>query len=102
MRPANYVNGSFLPAGEGETFPLIDPVTGTASGEVPESSRATVDAAVTAARAALNGEWGRTSPEERAAALRRIADGIEARFGEFVDAETADTGKPRDLAATVD
>jgi aminomuconate-semialdehyde/2-hydroxymuconate-6-semialdehyde dehydrogenase len=102
MRPANYVNGSFLPAGDGETFALIDPVTGAATGEVPESSRATVDAAVTAARAALNGDWGKTSPEERAAALRRIADGIEARSGEFVDAETADTGKPRDLAATVD
>lgn len=34
--------------------------------------------------------------------LRRIADGIEARFEEFVAAEVADTGKPAELARRVD
>ncbi|MEU6751994.1 2-hydroxymuconic semialdehyde dehydrogenase, partial [Spirillospora sp. NPDC046719] len=55
-----------------------------------------------AARAALRGPWGAAGAEERAAALRRIADGIEARFAEFVDAEVADTGRPRAFAETVD
>lgn len=103
MKPAHYVGGSFLPHGEAtDTFPLIDPVDGTVRGQVPEASRETVDAAVGAARTALNGPWGRTGTEDRAAALRRIADGIQARFEEFVDAEVGDTGKPRELAATVD
>ncbi|MFB4319451.1 2-hydroxymuconic semialdehyde dehydrogenase [Actinomadura sp. 21ATH] len=103
MKPAHYVGGSFLADEPGGTaFPLVDPVDGTERGQVPEASRETVGAAVAAARAALEGAWGATGDTERAAALRRIADGIEARFDEFVDAETGDTGKPRELAATVD
>ncbi|MEV4887971.1 methylmalonyl-CoA mutase family protein [Nonomuraea sp. NPDC055795] len=71
-------------------------------GTVPEAPREVVDAAVAAAGAALAGPWGATSTEERCAWMRRIADGIEARFDAFVAAEVADTGKPRELAATVD
>lgn len=99
-RIAHYVDGSFR--SDGATFPLIAPVDGSVRGQVPEAPRETVDAAVRAARSARSGSWGATSAEDRAAALRRIADGIEARFEEFVDAEVADTGKPRELAATVD
>ena len=102
MRPAHYVGGSFLPFANSAAFPLVDPVDGSVRGAVPEAGPDVVDAAVAAARAALTGEWGASAPDERAAALRRIADGIQARFDEFVDAEVADTGKPRTLAATVD
>jgi aminomuconate-semialdehyde/2-hydroxymuconate-6-semialdehyde dehydrogenase len=101
MKAEHYVGGAFTGDG-GRGFPLIDPVDGTERGRVPEASRETVDAAVQAARRALRGPWGDASPQDRAAALREIADGIEARFEEFVDAEAADTGKPRELAATVD
>ncbi|WP_242894085.1 2-hydroxymuconic semialdehyde dehydrogenase [Actinomadura litoris] len=100
MKAEHYVGGVFR--SDGPTFPLIAPADGTGLGEVPEATREVVDDAVTAARAALAGPWGRTSAEERAAALRRIADGVQARFEEFVDAEVADTGKPRELAATID
>ncbi|MFI6520716.1 2-hydroxymuconic semialdehyde dehydrogenase [Spirillospora sp. NPDC050679] len=98
--PAHYVAGTFRTTGE--TFPLIDPADGSVVGQVPEATREIVDEAVRAARAALDGGWAATGVEERAAAMRRIADGIQARFDEFVDAEVADTGKPRELAATVD
>ncbi|MFC4913612.1 2-hydroxymuconic semialdehyde dehydrogenase [Actinomadura gamaensis] len=100
MRVRHYVGGEFRT--DGAPFPLVDPVTGDEAGSAPEAPRAVVDEAVRSARAALNGEWGATSPEQRSAALRRIADGIDARFEEFVDAEVRDTGKPRELAATVD
>lgn len=100
MKPAHYVNGAFTVAGT--PFPLCSPVDGQEIGTVPEASRETVDEAVNAARAAFQGAWGQTGTEERCAYLRRIADGIEARFEEFVAAEVADTGKPRELAATVD
>ncbi|MDJ1130995.1 2-hydroxymuconic semialdehyde dehydrogenase [Streptomyces iconiensis] len=106
MKPAHYVGGAFLaPTGgteSAETFPLTSPVDGKERGQVPEATRETVDAAVAAARSALRGPWGSASPEERAATLRAVAEGIEARFEEFVDAEVADTGKPRELASTVD
>ncbi|MFI6905439.1 2-hydroxymuconic semialdehyde dehydrogenase [Nonomuraea sp. NPDC050394] len=96
----HYVNGVFETTGT--PFPLISPVDGRQMGTVPEAPREVVDAAVAAAGAALAGPWGATSTEERCAWLRRIADGIEARFDAFVAAEVADTGKPRELAATVD
>ncbi|MDQ8701160.1 2-hydroxymuconic semialdehyde dehydrogenase [Streptomyces sp. LHD-70] len=110
MNRAHYIGGTFLPHGDDTgphgddtgTRPLINPVDGTIRGKVPEAGRETVDAAVAAARTALGGPWGSTSAEDRAAALRRIADGIQARFDEFVEAESGDTGKPRELAATID
>ncbi|MFE6686427.1 2-hydroxymuconic semialdehyde dehydrogenase [Streptomyces sp. NPDC057743] len=105
MQPAHYIGGAFQPPepeATGGGFPLIDPANGAVVGRVPEATRETVDAAVNAARQALRGPWGRAGATERAAALRAIADGIERRFEAFVAAESANTGKPRDLAATVD
>ncbi|MER5889238.1 2-hydroxymuconic semialdehyde dehydrogenase [Streptomyces sp. NPDC001941] len=96
----HYVGGGF--DASGEPFPLVDPVTGRTVGEVPGASADLVDRAVGAARDALRGPWGAWSPADRSRVLHRIADGIERRFEEFVAAECADTGKPRELAATVD
>ncbi|WP_436800738.1 2-hydroxymuconic semialdehyde dehydrogenase [Streptomyces cyaneofuscatus] len=96
----HYVGGEFDTSGV--PFPLVDPVTGRTVGAVPEASRELVDQAVAAARAALRGPWAAWSPAERSRLLHRIADGIEARFEEFSAAECADTGKPRELASTVD
>ncbi|MER6811893.1 2-hydroxymuconic semialdehyde dehydrogenase [Spirillospora sp. NPDC000708] len=100
MKAEHYVGGVFR--SDGPAFPLISPADGAEIGAVPEAPREAVDDAVAAARAALGGPWGAGGAEERAAALRRIADGIEARFAEFVDAEVADTGRPRAFAETVD
>ncbi|MGH3242859.1 MAG: 2-hydroxymuconic semialdehyde dehydrogenase [Spirillospora sp.] len=100
MKAEHYVGGAFR--SDGPAFPLIAPVDGSELGTVPEATREVVDDAVTAARTALKGPWGTAGTEERAAALRSIADGIEARFDEFADAEVADTGRPRDFARTVD
>lgn len=99
-QPQHYVNGSFMSAGE--RFPLVDPVNGRTIAEVPTADRATVDQAVRAARSALTGPWGSLDVSQRATFLRRIADRIEERFEEFVNAEIADTGKPYSLASTVD
>ncbi|WP_204377582.1 2-hydroxymuconic semialdehyde dehydrogenase [Aquitalea magnusonii] len=45
---------------------------------------------------------GRLSQPARSALLHKVADGIEARFEEFVAAEVADTGRPVHLARTLD
>lgn len=85
-----------------KTFENTTPVDGTLLSLVHEADKETVDAAVIAARAAYEGEWGRMPTEKRCQILYAVADGIEARFEEFVDAECADTGKPRSLASHVD
>lgn len=97
---ANFVGGEFVDTGH--YFDDINPFDGSRVALVSEADAALVDRAVAAGRAALQGPWGRTSVAERAALLRRVADGIEKRFEEFVAAEIADTGKDERHARTVD
>jgi len=61
-----------------------------------------VDKAVDAARAAYKGAWGKLPIAERCNLLYKVAAGIEKRFDEFVDAESADTGKPKSLSSHLD
>lgn len=96
----NFVNGEFVDGRK--LYDDVDPTTGTVIAQVHEADRALVDSAVSAARAAMNGAWGRATIAERASLLRRIAAGIEERFEEFVQAEVADTGKPLEVCRTMD
>jgi betaine-aldehyde dehydrogenase len=89
----NFVNGKFTDAGDGRTSDVIDPSTGEVYAHAPISGRQDVDAAMQAAAAAFEG-WRDTTPSERSLALFRIADAIEQRADELVEAETRNTGKP--------
>ncbi|OWT58401.1 2-hydroxymuconic semialdehyde dehydrogenase [Candidimonas nitroreducens] len=95
-----FVDGAWVETGR--SFDNINPVNGRIVSRVCEADRQTVDAAIQAARRASRGEWGRQSAALRAAALRRIADGIEQRFDDFVAAEVADTGRPVHQARSLD
>ncbi|WP_283132730.1 2-hydroxymuconic semialdehyde dehydrogenase [Rhizohabitans arisaemae] len=86
----NFVGGEF--SGKGVPFPVHDPVTGRAVAECLEADAGLVDEAVQAARRAAPG-WAALPVAERAAWMRRLADGIERRFDDLVAAEIADTGK---------
>lgn len=99
-RLRHFVGGSFVDSPD--RFPDRSPVTGQVLFEVAEADESTVDAAVTAARAALRGPWGRAGEQERAALLRRVADELDRRFDDLVTAEVADTGKPVGQARTLD
>lgn len=84
------------------TFENRNPVDNRVIGMVHEASEAQVDAAVRAARAALQGPWAAMTIVQRTAILHRVAEGIERRFEAFVAAEIADTGKPYALASHLD
>ena len=96
----NYVAGQFVTSNK--QFDDINPVDGSLVGKVHEADKATVDNAVAAARKALQGPWGMLTVADRAALLEKVADGIDARFDDFVAAEIADTGKPLAQASTLD
>jgi len=96
----NFIDGQYQPSDR--QFPKYSPLTGEKIADVHEASRAQVDAAVHAARTALSGPWARMSVEERVEKLYAVADGIHARFDEFLAAECADTGKPYSLARQID
>lgn len=96
----NYVDGRFV-RGTRE-FADINPADGSLIAHVTEADADLVDEAVRAAWRALSGPWSKLPIPSRAALLHKIADGIEARFEDFLRAEVADTGKPISLAARID
>lgn len=98
----NYINGEFVTNVSGRTFENRNPVDNSLIGIVYEAGKPEVDAAVQAAKAALSGPWSKMTLVERTAILNRVADRINERFDEFLDAECKDTGKPRSMASKVD
>ena len=96
----NFVGGEFVASGN--VFENTTPVDGTLLSRVHEADRELVDRAVESARKAYREAWGRMPVAERCRILHAVADGIDARAEEFVEAETLDTGKPRSLASHVD
>lgn len=97
----NFIGGQFVPSVSGETLPNVGPATGQEIGSLPRSWMPDVDAAVRAATEAGK-KWRRTSVEERAALLDRIADTLAQRAESLAALESQDQGKPTSLAAAVD
>jgi aminomuconate-semialdehyde/2-hydroxymuconate-6-semialdehyde dehydrogenase len=98
----HYINGQYVGSASGRMFDNINPATGVVISQVHEAGEAEVDAAVQAARAALKGPWSKMTLDERSKIMHAVADGINARFDEFLEAECADTGKPKSLASHID
>jgi len=92
----NVVNGELVDSGAGETYDVVDPTTGEVYARAPLSGAQDVDRAYAAAADAFEG-WADTTPKNRARALLRIADAIEARAEEINAVESLDTGKPLGL-----
>ncbi|MBX6391811.1 MAG: aldehyde dehydrogenase [Frankia sp.] len=98
-----YVNGREL-APQGRTLrELVDPADGHVLTTVPDGTAEDVDAAVRAAREALeNGPWSRMSGRERSRILLRVAQLIRERADELAELESYNVGKPITLARYVD
>jgi aldehyde dehydrogenase (NAD+) len=75
------------------TFESLNPYTGASWAEIPDARIEDVDAAVAAARAALDGEWGRTTGFARAALLRRLGDLVGEHAERLARLEVNDSGK---------
>jgi aminomuconate-semialdehyde/2-hydroxymuconate-6-semialdehyde dehydrogenase len=98
----NFIAGEYVAAKSGKTFDKRSPVDGALIARVSEAGEAEVNAAVDAACAALQGPWGKLTTAERGDLLYALANGINARFDDFLAAEVADTGKPMSLARHID
>ena len=81
------------PAGGGQ-LPLEDPSTGAEIGSIARGQAADIDAAVTAAQAALAGEWGAMTALERGRILTRIGQLVLERLDDLAVIEATDVGKP--------
>jgi len=88
------IGGHWVTGNGHETFDSIDPSTGKLITKFPCADKADVDAAVGAARKALQGKWSSMTPNERGKILWKMAELIEANIEELAQLETLDQGKP--------
>src|SRR5438309_4624258 len=88
-----FVNGESAEPASGETRELTEPATGEPLVRVAVAGEADVDRAVEAARAALDGPWGKTPPNERSRLLHALADAIVANRKELAELEVRNVGK---------
>lgn len=79
------------------TFDVVNPATGEAFARCPKADAGLLDRAVAAARIAFP-QWSAFPIDERAMLVARLADGLEARAGEFASLLTREQGKPLDQA----
>ncbi|WP_449277796.1 aldehyde dehydrogenase family protein [Leucobacter sp. GX24907] len=92
--PAVYIDGRRHELPAPRTFPSHDPVTGEEVARIAAGSRAEVDEAVAAARAALHGEWRSFSPDQRSEVLWRVSELITEHADDIAQLESLDSGKP--------
>jgi aldehyde dehydrogenase (NAD+) len=91
---ALFIGGEWRGAADGARLPVEDPSTGATVGDIADGSAADIDAAVRAARAALQGPWGDTPPADRGRLLMKIGRAIAERGTWLADLESLDVGKP--------
>ncbi len=97
------IDGKWVDAASGKTFPVYDPVSGDVIAQVAEGDREDVYRAVAAARNALDsGPWSRMTPSERSRVIWKIGDLILDNVDELAQLESVDNGKPKAVAQVAD
>jgi aldehyde dehydrogenase (NAD+) len=103
------IGGDWADAAGRKQFETLNPATEAVITEVAQGGAADVDAAVGAARRALEtGPWPRMSGAQRGRVMNRLAAIMREREDELVLLESVDAGKPlaatrrQDIAASID
>lgn len=89
----NFIGGDWID-GSGGTLPMENPSHETTIGEIARSGKEDIDRAVKAARAASDGNWGKTPAADRGRLLYTIAQTLREHEDELTEIESADCGKP--------
>jgi succinate-semialdehyde dehydrogenase/glutarate-semialdehyde dehydrogenase len=93
FRQQAFIDGAFVSADSGATFPVEDPATGALIAEVPDMGVAETRRAIEAASRALSG-WRSRLAKERAQIMRRWHDLLLAEQERLAQIITAEQGKP--------
>ncbi|SER67037.1 aldehyde dehydrogenase family protein [Actinokineospora terrae] len=97
---AGHVLGGTLVESAGERIEVVNPATEEVIATVPAGTPADVDTAVVAAAEAFPA-WAARDPRERAAVVRKVAEGLVARRAEIAALITAEMGSPIGFATKV-
>ena len=101
MNVKNWIGNHAIDSLSGNVMDNINPATMEKIGTIPLSDEDDLKHAILIGEDAFK-ENRNSSLEQRVQWLEEIADGIEERFEEFVQAESLDTGKPIALCRKVD
>jgi aldehyde dehydrogenase (NAD+)/betaine-aldehyde dehydrogenase len=88
-----FVDGEPVEPESGELRQIHEPATGRPLARAAMAGDADVDRAVSAARAALDGSWGKTPGTERSRLLHALADALVANRKELAELESRNVGK---------
>src|SRR5580700_2715022 len=89
------IDGKWVPAQSGKTFPVEDPATEEIIAHVPAGDKADIDLAVAAARRAFEtGPWPKIKPGDRSKLIWKLGDILEQHLEELAELEALDNGKP--------
>ncbi len=88
------IGGAWIPPASGRTLPMINPSDGSEVCHIARGEHADVDAAVSAARSARDGGWGRMTAVDRGRILSRLGQLVQNRIDDLALLEAMDVGKP--------
>jgi len=93
-----FINGQWVDAQSGETFPVIDPATEAQIATIQLANEKDIDNAVAAANKAFKGEWSKMTSYQRTRVMLKLADLIDENAGTLAELEVLDNGLPMMLA----
>lgn len=97
------INGKWMSAASGKTFPTYNPATGEVLANVAEGDNEDIKQAVKAARQAFDhGHWRALTASQRGRLIGKLADLLEQHTEEFAYLESLDNGKPLSVAKAAD
>ena len=100
VRDKFYIDGRWVAPSAQETIDVHSAGDGSVMGTVPAGTEKDIDAAVVAARGALE-SWSATAVEKRAELLQKISDDLKARADELAKTIAQEVGMPIKLAARI-
>src|SRR3981081_243190 len=100
VRAKLFVGGRWIAPATRATIDVHNAGNGEVMGRIPAAGEKDVDAAVAAARGALEG-WSRTPPEKRAEFLEKISAALKARADELAKTIAQEVGMPLKMAGRI-
>ena len=88
------IGGKEVPASDGLLLDVISPIDGSLFAKIAAGTAEDINSAVTAARAAFEGAWGKLTATERGRLLMKLGQIVEAHADELAALESRDNGKP--------
>src|SRR5258706_3887145 len=93
LRDKFFINGQWVVPSSKESIEVHNAGTGAVMGKVPAGGEKDIDAAVSAAPAALQG-WSATPPAKRAEYLQKISDRLKASAAQLGSTIAQGIGMP--------